>query len=164
MKCFFSLTPDSLSPAAPFLWSLFWDHRLGSRCHTTVCWFWPSDSHEASANSRAAQIYFHVMLLKYSKTHNSEHLLLHTRTHSPRNRIQSACCYFLLVAICYNGSLQQLWKLLHLTLNVVISLHRQRCCMNTKETKPCLSQKLIYTSFCNTTAINWNTNSQWILF
>lgn len=92
MKYFFSLTPDSLSPAAPFLWSLFWDHHLGSRCHTTVCWFWPSDSRKASANSRAAQIYFCVMLLKYSKSHNSEHLLLHTRNHSP-------CCSFLLVAI-----------------------------------------------------------------
>lgn len=145
MKYFFSLTPDSLTPAGPFLWSLFWDHHLGSQCHTTAWWFWPSDSHEASANSKAAQICFHVMHSCYSKSHNSEHLLLHIRNHSPRNRIQSACCSFSIsvnLESYYNGLFQQLQNLLHLTLNAVISLHGQSHCINTKETKTSLTSEI----------------------
>lgn len=124
LQHFVLLTPDSLIPAGPSLWSLFWGHRLGSQCHTTASWFWPSDFREASANSRAAQTCYRVMrcsevfqLIIQSTLETTDHGTGHT-----------ACTLFSVSgdqeSYC-NSLIKQVWERLHLTLQVLVSLQRQ---------------------------------------
>lgn len=86
----------------------------------------------------------YAQLLKYSRSHNSEHLLLHIRNHSPRNRIRSACCSFLLAAIWSHTTMAYFsnYEPIPFNINVITSLHGQSHCIDTKETKTCFTSEI----------------------